>query len=180
MKTTKDIKQYKVDSVSALASKMSGAKSIVFVDYGGMTMKGQQSLKAALKEANADMMVAKNTYLRIAGQAAELPSEMLADAVLSGQTALIWGTEDAVAPLQTLGKFMKDNELPKWKMGIVEGTVQSADGLSKISKLPTKEVLYAQVVGAVAGPMYGIVGTLQGNLQKLVYLLKAKSEQTTA
>ncbi|MBP7118796.1 50S ribosomal protein L10 [Candidatus Woesebacteria bacterium] len=180
MKSTPDIKSHKVEIVSSLSKKMGEAKSLVFVEYGGMTMKGQQALKAALKAASADVIVAKNTYLRVAGKAANLPEELLTDSVLSNQTALVWGTEDAVAPIQALGKFMKDSELPKWKAGVVEGVYQDVAGLTKISKLPTKEVLYAQVVGAVAAPMYGIVGTLQGNLQKLVYLLKAKVDQSNA
>jgi large subunit ribosomal protein L10 len=82
---------------------------------------------------------------------------------------------DAVAPIQVLGKFVKENQVPQFKVGIIEGAFQNKEALLKISTLPTKEVLYSQVVGSLMSPMYGLVGTLNGNMQKLLYILKGVS-----
>ena len=81
-------------------------------------------------------------------------------------------TANWCAPCRTI----KENELPQIKGGVVEGIFQSKDGILAISKLPSREVLYAQVVGGVSAPMYGIVGTLQANIQKLLFVLQAKAQ----
>lgn len=165
------IKQQKKDHVSDLATRLSEAKSVVFVDYAGMGVSLQQDFKSKLREAGGSMLVAKNTLVSLAAKKAELPEEATNKALLSGQTAMIFSGEDAVASIQILGKFAKDNEIPKIKAGVVEGIYQDEAGVVRISKLPSKEQLQANVVGAVAAPLYATVGVLQANLQKLVFII---------
>jgi large subunit ribosomal protein L10 len=83
--------------------------------------------------------------------------------------------EDPLAPIQVLGKFAKENELPKFKVGIVEGAFQNSESLAKLSTLPGRDALLGQLLGVLMSPEYGLLATLQGNLQKLVYVLKAKA-----
>lgn len=166
-------KQEKIDLVVKLTPKLKSATSIVFVNYQGLSVTLQQQLKQELKNVNSDMTVVKNTLIRIAGKEAGLPKEALSDEVLSGQTAIISTEGDAIAPIQALGKFVKANQIPNFKVGIVEGKYQDKEALLKISALPTKDILFSQVVGSLMSPMYGLIGTLNGNMQKLVYILKA-------
>lgn len=175
-----DIKQEKKEYVNEIADTLKSATSAVFIDYTGMGVVAQQDLKTRLRESGGKMFVAKNTLIQLAAEKAELPADAITDELLSGQTAVVVGTDDPVAPIQILGKFVKETEMAKMKSGVVEGSFQNADGLLKISKLPGKEELYAKVVGGVAAPMYGLVGTLQGNLNKLVWILKAKVDQSQA
>lgn len=172
-----EIKQEKKEYVNELAEQFKSASSTVFIDYTGMGVVAQQELKNLLRDSGGKMFVAKNTLIQLAAEKAEFPSDSVSDEVLAGQTAVVVATEDAVAPIQVLGKFSSEKDAAKMKGGIVEGIFQSADGLTKISKLPGKDQLYAQVVGGIAAPMYGLVGTLQGNLNKLVWILKAKVDK---
>jgi large subunit ribosomal protein L10 len=166
----------KVDKVSSLTKQLKSATSAVFVNYAGLSVKKQQALKKELKAGGAAMLVAKNTLIRLAARDANYPEEATTGAVLAGQTALVISNEDPVAPIQILGKFITTHELPQFKAGVIEGRFADKEGLVKLSKLPGKQVLYAQVVGGVAAPMYGLVATLQGNIQKLVWILQSKSE----
>jgi len=175
--TSKNITPEKKEVVKVLTEKFESAKSVVFVDYAGMDMSSQDDLRNKIKEAGGSVLIAKNTLMKIASEKAGLPAESREDGVLTGQTAIVFGLEDSVSPIQILGKFAKENEAPEIKAGVVENVFQDKDGILKISKLPSKDVLYAQVVGAVGGPMYGIVGVLNANLQKLVYILKEASEK---
>lgn len=168
------LKAQKHDLVKQLSQELKGAKTTVLVDYTGLTVKLQQDLAKRLKEVGASIMVVKNTLLKLAGKEAKLSSETLSEDILSGQTALVIGHEDPISPLQILGKFVSEFELPKFKVGIVEGNFYDNQSLVALSKLPGKDVLEAQVVGTIAGSMYGLIGVLQGNLQKLVYILSAK------
>jgi len=168
------IKQEKKDYVDSLSDKLSGAKSVVFVDYAGMGVSFQQDFKAALREVGGTMLVAKNTLIKLAANKAGLPGEESRGDILKEQTAMVLSGDDAVASIQVLGKFARDNEIPKIKAGVVEGVYQDQAGIVRISRLPSKRELQANVVGAIGAPMYSLVGTLQGNLNKLVWILKAK------
>jgi len=168
-------KQNKSDLIKGLAPELKKATSIVFVNFAGLSVGLQQKLKLQLKAIGSDMTVVKNTLIKLAGKEAGLSDEVLTDEVLSGQTALIMTEGDAVAPIQTLGRFVKENQVPQFKVGVIEGAFQNKEALLKISTLPTKEVLYSQVVGSLMSPMYGLVGTLNGNMQKLLYILKGVS-----
>jgi len=170
------IKPEKKERVVAIAERMKGSKSVVFVDYTGMTVSTVRDLRERLGESGGSMLVAKNTLFRIAGKNAGLPDEAVNEELLSGQTAAIFAENDAVSPIQTLGKFISEFEMPRVKAAIVEGSFQGAESVIRISKLPDKQGLYSQTVGAVSSPMYGLIGALQGNLQKLVYVIKQASE----
>lgn len=168
-------KANKTDLIKSLAPELKKATAIVFVNFAGLSVGLQQKLKLELKAIGSDMTVVKNTLIKLAGKEAGLSEEVLNDEVLSGQTALIMTEGDAVAPIQVLGKFVKENQVPQFKVGIIDGAFQGKEALLKISTLPTKEVLYSQVVGSLMSPMYNIVGVLKGNLQKLVYILDQKA-----
>ncbi|QQS39374.1 50S ribosomal protein L10 [Candidatus Woesebacteria bacterium] len=156
--------------VSDLAKEIKAASCVVLVDYMGLTVKLQQALKSELSKVNATMVVVKNTLFKLAAEKADAPKETT-DTALVGPTAMVITTGDPIAPLQVLGKFSKVNELPQFKIGIVENVFQNSETLLKLSTLPGKDALFAQALGAIAAPLYGIVGTLNAPMQKLVYVL---------
>lgn len=177
-----EIKPEKKDYLANLADTFKNAGSVTFVDYTGMDVSSQQGLKAKLKDSGSRMFVAKNTLINLAGTKANLPEEVIDSQILSGQTAVVISGDDPVSPIQTLGEFTKDSETLKFKAGVVEGVFQNKDSLLAISKLPGRDQLLANAMGAIAAPMYALVGTLEGNLQKLVFMLseyaKTKPEAT--
>lgn len=169
-------KQEKIDLVTKLTPKIKSSTSVVFVNFAGLTVALQQKLKKQLKEVGAEMTVVKNTLIKRAAVEANIDEKAISDDILSGQTALIITDGDAVSPIQVIGKFTKENMVPQFKVGIVEGNFQDKNGLTKISTLPSKDTLYAQVIGSLMSPMYGLTGVLQGNLQKLIYILDQKAK----
>ncbi len=169
-------KAEKVLFVDNLKEELKGAKSLVLVNYAGLGVKAQQDLKSRLSEVGGKMIVVKNTLLKRAAEATGIDKEILKEEVLSGQTALVVGSDDPVAPIQVLGKFAKEFEVPKFKVGVVDGSFQDSKSLSKISNLPGRDALLGQVLGSLMGLEYGLTATLQGNLQKLVYILDQKSK----
>ena len=164
--------------VENLAKTLEGAISTILVDFSGLNVSAQQELKKRLKEVGATMTVVKNTLFKLAGSAAGLPKDVLEDSVLVGQTALVTteGGADPISPLFVLAKFAEEFEVPQMKVGIVEGSFQDKDSLTTLSKLPGKNALFVQVLGVISAPSYGLVATLQSNLQKLLFILKSKSE----
>ena len=163
--------------VENLAEQLKSANSVILINFAGMGVKTQQDLKKRLREIDTKMVVVKNTLFKLAGGKVNLPNESLKDTVLVGQTALIITEKDPIAPLQVLAKFSKEFEVPQLKVGIIEGFFQNESELIELSKLPGKDGLVAQVMGAIASPMYGLIGTLEGNLQKLVFVLNEAKNQ---
>lgn len=169
------LKAQKVVLVDNLVAELKDAKSVVLVNYTGLNVSAQQELKKRLNEVGGRMIVVKNTLLKRAIKEAKIDEKIATDEILSGQTALVIANEDPIAPIQVLGKFAKEQELPKFKIGVVDGATSDQAALTKISTLPSKDVLLSQVLGSLISPMYGLVGTLNGNMQKLVYILKSKA-----
>lgn len=168
-------KAEKVTFVDNLTAELKDAKGVVLVNYSGLSVKAQQDLKARLKEVGGRMVVVKNTLLKRAGEAAKIDKGIIDDSILQGQTALVVADEDPVGPIQVIGKFAKEFETPKFKVGVMDGAFQDSEALSKISALPGRDALLGQLLGSLMSQEYGLIGTLQGNLQKLVYVLKTKA-----
>ena len=166
----------KIGFAKKLTETLQSASSYVLIDFSGMDVAVQNELKKRLKEAGAQFLVVKNTLFKRAG-ATTAPKEVLTDTVLEGQTALIITAGDPISPIQTLGKFINEFQLPKVKVGVVEGLFQDKESIIKIGNLPSKEVLAAQVLGVIASPAYNLVGTLEAKMQELLFILKIKSEK---
>lgn len=163
--------------VANLAEEIRSAQAAVLVNFSGMNVKLQQELKKRLSEAGAKMMVVKNTLFKLAGQKAKVPNEALTDTVLQGQTALIVAEEDPLSPLQVLVKFAKEFEIPQLKAALIEGDYYDKQSLLALAKLPSKQALFSQAVGAVASPLYGLTAMLQANLQNLIFILSEASQK---
>jgi len=169
-------KQEKSFFIDNLTAELKDATGVVLVNYSGMNVKSQQKLKKALKETGAKMIVVKNTLLKIAGEKARIDKSFLEDSILEGQNALIISTKDPVAPISILGKFAKENESPKFRVGIVDGSFQDEASLQTLSTLPGKDALMGQVLGSLLSNLYNLTGTLNTNLQNLVSILDQKSK----
>lgn len=177
------LKAEKVTFVENLEKELKGAKSVVLVNYAGLGVKAQQELKNRLSGVGAKMVVVKNTLLKRAGEAVGIDKELLSDSILTGQTALVISSADPIAPIQVLGKFAKEfvseagNPIPKFKVGVVDGSFQDETALAKLSTLPGRDILLGQLLGTLMGSEFGLVGTLNGNLQKLVNILDQASKK---
>ncbi len=161
--------------VDNLTAELTSAKSLVLINYTGLSVASQQELKKRLKEVGAKMIVVKNTLLKRASERAKIDKEVLTDEVLSGQTALVISEGDPVSFIQVLGKFAKEFSVPQMKVGIVDGLFQDNATLTKLATLPERDILLSQLLGTLMIPSYGLTTTLNGNLQKLVYILSKKA-----
>ncbi|BCX15030.1 MAG: 50S ribosomal protein L10 [Patescibacteria group bacterium] len=163
--------------VENLKEELKSSTSVVLIDFQGLSVKLQQDLKKRLKEVGAKMVVVKNTLFKIASKGANMPEEITSDTVLCGPSAIVITEGDPIAPLQVLAKFASEFEIPQFKVGVVEGKFQDKENLIALSKLPSKNVLLGQALGSISSPLYGIVATLQNNLQKLVFILDQASKK---
>lgn len=162
MPNTKNIAQ-----VKELEEKVARAKSIILTNYAGLTVKQQTKLRAALKSAGGEFIVAKNTLLaRVIGKE-ELNQSF------QGQTGVLFSYEDEVKALKELVKFAKDSNLPEIKEGVLEGRVLTQNQVVELSKLPGKEELIAQMLGSLKAPGNNLVSVLKAGIRDLTYVLSS-------
>lgn len=162
--------------VARLSEKLGRAKALVFTDYQGMTHKQLEDLKKALKAADADLVVAKNTLLKLALNQVRLGQNM---EELQGPTATLFSYSDVIAPLKEIAKSIKLLKLPAIKFGILDDKLLAEADVLRLSTLPSREILIAQVIGGIKAPIYGLHRALNWNLQKLVLTLKAIEKNKT-
>lgn len=176
-------KAQKPTFVTEIAEKIKQSKSVVAVNYQGIAVKDITKLRQDVALAGGEFQVIKNTLIKLALEEAGAVEKDQLDPngeLLSGPTALVFASEDEIAPLQLLGKATTTTPL-KLKFGVFvagdKSDLYATDKLTVLSKLPGKQVLQGKVVGSLMSPLYGLVGTLRGNLQSLVYILNAKATQ---
>ncbi|MTV49491.1 50S ribosomal protein L10 [Heliobacillus mobilis] len=169
-------KAVKAESLVEIKEKLGQAQSCVLVDFRGMTVKEATDLRNKCREAGVDFKVCKNTLTSIA--AAELGIQGL-DVYLAGPTAIAFGLTDAVAPAKVLTEFAKTTKNKNFavKGGVVDGKVIDANGVKALADLPSREVLLAQVLAGIQGPLVGLVNVLQGPIRKLGYALEDLRKQ---
>ena len=96
----------------------------------------------------------------------------------TGPTGVVIGTEDAVMAARILSDFAKDNDnRPAVKVGVVERQQLGPEQVGRLAKLPPREVILAELAGAMQAPLAQLVFLMQGKLSEMVGLLEALRAQ---
>ena len=90
---------------------------------------------------------------------------------------MIIGTGDVSLVAKTLRTFAKTNPNANIKGGWFSDKVLSVEDVTDIAEIPSREVLYAMVVGTLAAPMSQVVGVMNQKLCSLLYVLQAAADK---
>ena len=162
--------------IQELAEKLEGG-SVVLVDYKGINVAQSTRLRTRSRESGVEFVVAKNTLTqRAANQAGvEGISEFLV-----GPTALAF-SEDPVAGAKLMAEFSDEVESFEVKGGLLDdGRVLGAQEVVVLSRLPGREQLLAQLLGAIQAPIAGLATVLNAPLRNLAIVLNQVAEQKQA
>lgn len=168
-------KSKKTELITEIIDKLQRSKAIVFTDYRGLTVEDLDEVRNKLREQGIDFKVIKNTLFRRAVSEAGL--EVNTEEFEGHPIAAAFGYGDEVAPAKITYEFSKKNENLEIIGGILEGKEINAISVKSLAKLPSREELYAKIVGSLAAPMSGMVTVLSGNIRGLVNVLNAYKEQ---
>ena len=166
-------KPEKVEQVQFISELLDKSSGLVLTDYRGLTVADKADLTRRLRKAGAEYHVVKNTLFRRAyGERGSDPSGML-----EGPTAIAFALEDPAAPAKVVTDFIKEKKKGVVKGGIVDGKLFDVEGVTRLSQLPPKDQLIAEVVGSIQSPLTGLVFSLQGLLAEFVMTLGAIHDQ---
>ena len=169
-------REEKARVIAALAEKLR-AQSAVLVDYQGMNVARSTDLRRRSREAGVEFVVAKNTLTKRAAD--EAGAEGLSK-YLVGPTALAF-SDDPVASAKLMAEFAEGVESFALKGGLLEGgRVLSETDVVALSKLPGRDELLAQLLGAIRSPIAGLVTVLNAPLRNLAVVLNQVAEQKNA
>ncbi|SRR5260221_1895537 len=166
-------RQKKEVIVAKVLEKVQKAKAMVFTNYTGLTHQQLEKFKKEVRPMEAEYAITKNTLLKralgeqIAGQEDKFQQP----------TGALYLYADPIGPLKALAKMVKDLEKPQIKFGLLEGKVITDKEVIKLSTLPSREILIAQMLGMMKSPMQGLHRALSWNLQKFVMTLGAIAQQ---
>lgn len=146
----------------------------ILTDYRGLSVPQIQELRSNLRASQAEMKVAKNTLTKIAAHGRDING---LDDNLVGPTALVFAWEDPAQPAKVIRDFARSSGILSIKIGVMEGEILTAEQITAIADLPSRDELIAKVVGGIASPLYGLVNVMSGPARSLAYVLQARKEQ---
>lgn len=160
--------------VSELHDQLTRASAVVITEYRGLKAGDLVKLRSGFRDAQIEIKVVKNTLLRRAADGTPV-ADILGD--LAGPTALAMAFGEPTEAAKALSKGATDLESFNLKNGLIERMAVNGEQIAAIAKLPGKQELQAKAVGALQGPLAGLVFTLQGVLTQFAGTLQAKIEK---
>ncbi len=155
-----------------ITERLQKAKAVVFTSFTNLGVKENEALRNSLVEKDSEYYAAKKTLLKRA--LSDMKVEGVETAELTGQVAVTFGYGDEVAAAKVIADFQKNNEGKiEFLGGILENRYIDARAVAALATMPSKQELYAKVVGSINAPVSGFVNVLAGNLRSLVRVLSA-------
>ena len=165
----------KAAAVAELADRFKSSSATVLTDYRGLSVAQLKELRRSLGEGSTYAVV-KNTLTKIAAKEAGVEG---IDDLLVGPSALAFVEGDIVVAAKGLKTFAKENPALVIKGGYLDGKVITAEEVSKLAELESREVLLAKFAGAMNASLQGAVSLFAAPLSqaaRTVDALRAKVE----
>ena len=169
---TQKIQQNKLAAVKQVKDMISGCGNLIFTDYRGLNVEQMNNLRRQLREKEAVFKVVKNSYTRIALSELELSFE---DSFLIDPTALALIKKEPGLVARVLFDFARYSDLDI-KGGVIEGKIMAADRIEALSKLASREQLYAMLMSVMNAPLTRLLYAMNGIVTGLVRTVQAVAE----
>lgn len=160
--------------IDEIAGEIAGSQAVFAVDYRGITVAQVADLRDKLRAVDTRFRVVKNS---LSERAADQAGAENLKPMLVGPTALALVRGDAATAAKALSDAAKATNILEFKGGVMNGTALSAEDVRSIARLPSREVLNAQLVGTIAAPLTGLVRTLNALIVGVAIQLKAIADQ---
>ena len=164
--------------VEALVERIKNASAGVLVDYKGITVAEDTALRTELRKDEVNYTVVKNTLTR---KALDKLGMAELDEVLNGTTSLATAENDPIAPFRILNDYSKKlGDRFNIKAAFMDGKVLSASEIAEMAELPSKDALYAKVLGTMIAPITGLAVCLGQILEQKGGSLEAPAAEAAA
>ncbi len=168
-------KEKNIEAVSKLTNMLSRCTIAVATNYQGLSVPEMSQLRRKLRDSGIEYRVVKNTLARLASERAEREG---LKSILVGPTAIAFGYGDIAEPARILADYMSTSRTSLSITGALLGNrVLTREEVLSLSRLPSKEVLIAKLIGGMQTPIISLLNVLSANLRGLVGVLNARIKQ---
>jgi len=157
-------REQKAVVIEEIAVEIKESSAVFAVDYRGISVAQAAELRDKLRGVDATLRVVKNTLTK---RAADQAGAEGLKPLLVGPTALTFVRGDAATAAKAVSDFARATNLVPFKGGLMDGQGLDTAQMSAIAKLPSRDVLHAQLVNIVASPLTGLVTSLSNLISGL-------------
>jgi large subunit ribosomal protein L10 len=160
--------------LSDFSKKVNGFQAVVLTNYRGLNVEQMNALRRRLRDEKISYHVVKNTLMKLASKGTDL--EKL-NSYFVGPTAMAISYGDPVALAKILSEFIKTQPSLEIKIGLIQGRVAQPEEVKALATLPSREVLFAQILGGIQIVGGQIGAAFLNALQQIVGVIQARVEQ---
>ena len=167
----------KAKEIASIKDRFQKAKAVIFADNKGLKVSEITELRKKLHGAKANLKTVKNRLVKRALKDAAIEG---LDNFFEGPTTVSSSETDPVSQAKVLVDFAKEHETLVVKGGYMDGVVLGAEKIKALAALPSREVLYAKLLGCLLNPARGLVSVLAAGPRQLVTVVDAVRKQKEA
>ena len=149
-------KNKKIEVVAELETLLANSKTIVFVNFKGLTVGATNTFRRDLRNAGVGYKVAKKTLLTRVLDQKGLKGAM---PEIKGEVGIAFAA-DLLAPAREVFAFSKGKTTPTIVGGVFDGEYVDVTRMMSIATIPSREVLLAQVLNIINSPIQQLVVAL--------------------
>jgi len=164
--------------IEELTDKFQNIPFFYITEANGMSVAETNNLRRMCYERGIEYKVVKNSFIKKALEPLETDYTPFNEAVLHGQSAVMFHPEDQKAPAKLIKEFRKGNNKLQLKAASIDYSLFiGADQLDTLISLKNKQELIGEIIGLLQSPAKNVISALQGGGNKLAGILKTLSER---
>ena len=161
----------KRETIAELRAQLDASRTVIVSEYRGLKVKEITEIRRALRKQNVSYRVVKNRLMRIAAQ--DSPAADALSPLLSGPSAIAFGNDESATAKAVLDATRPYAKIVKITGGVLGSRAIDADGVTRLATLPSREVLLAEVLGAITAPLSTTAGLFDAPLRDVAGLFDA-------
>jgi len=167
----------KRETIAQLTEEARGATALIVSEYRGLRVSELGEIRRSLRKQNVTYRVVKNRLMKIAAKDAGVETLGL---LLEGPTAVAFARGDESAAARAVIDAVRPYRVVKITGAVLGTRVIDADGVTRLSQLPGRDVLLAQVAGAIASPLATVAGLFGAPLRDVPGLIQALADKASS
>ena len=167
----------KRETIEELTEEARSSSAMIVSEYRGLKVSEFGEIRRNLRKQNVTYRIVKNRLMKIAARDAGI--ESLAT-LLEGPTAVAFVKGEETVSARAVIDAFRPYRVIRVTGGLLGDRVITAEDVIRLSQLPSRDVLLAEVVGAVAAPMSTLAGLFDAPLRDIAGLVGALAENRAA
>ncbi|MBI1909001.1 MAG: 50S ribosomal protein L10 [Deltaproteobacteria bacterium] len=159
----------KTTEVQSLKEKFQKSKAAFLAEYRGLKVSEITEIRREVRKSEGSMKVVKNRLVKKALEGGEMNALLTH---FKGPLAVTWGN-DPVVVAKVLSKYQESFPAFQLKVGILDGRLLESKDVEALAKLPSREELYAKLLGTLVAPATNLARVLNALPQKLARVVDA-------